>query len=141
MVQGWQEEFLLSSVRVHAHAQVCTCVRSPGPIVYVHLRVGARVRAFSRASRAFSNITLYSTHTGGVEALGYTLAVPLLTASCCQARCQETLPPAQPLCLHRRFSIQLQCFVRVISFLRDCRVEPVHIKHMEDLFEVECSWQ
>lgn len=69
------------------------------------------------------------------------LAVPLQTASCCQARCQEMLPPTQPLCLHSHFSIQAQCFVRVISFLRDCRGEIVHIKHEEDLFEVECSWQ
>lgn len=57
MVQGWQEEVLLSSVCVRARERA---------YIYAFdellMRVGARVRAFSPCLRAFSNITLYSTH-------------------------------------------------------------------------------
>lgn len=100
MVQGWQEEFLLSSVSLPAC--VCACTRLTDCLC-------GSVLFFPVCAPPPVSLCIFKhhfvPHTPDERRLWATLAVPLLTASCCRARCQEMLPPAQPPCLHNPVAV------------------------------------
>lgn len=120
MVQGWQEEFLLSSVRTRARGCVYVWMRRADCFA----RVCARVHAFSCVFVHFQT-PLCTPHTSRVEALGDASSASPNCFLLSSLGVRKCFPQHNLYVCTVIFQSSL-CFVAVISFLRDCRVETAY---------------